>query len=210
MRVRSPNAAVSCMSTAVIVLAAGSSSRFGGRKLIADFSGRPLLQNAIDAACGSRAHSCILVLGADAEIVRNRVEPRRCSVVLNAAWQEGIASSIRRGLTYALELDACVFLLADQPFVTSADIDDLIVPAQKSHGDHHVVSHIVALRAGGTWGAPVLFPRRDFDALALLKGDAGAKGYAQSQKRRLRFVTAKDSRAFCDVDSPADLRALRV
>jgi molybdenum cofactor cytidylyltransferase len=209
VRVRSPNAAASRRSTAVVVLAAGSGSRFGGRKLIVDFSGRPLLQRAIDAACGSLAQSCILVLGADAETVRNCVEPRRCSVALNAAWQEGIASSIRTGLTTALEFDACVFLLADQPFVTSADIDDLIVPAGISRGEHRLLSHIVALRAGRTWGAPVLFPRRDFAALARLKGDEGGKRYAQSQTRRLRFVTARDSRAFCDVDSPADLRALR-
>jgi CTP:molybdopterin cytidylyltransferase MocA len=66
----------------------------------------------------------------------------------------------------------------------------------------------VALRAGKTWGAPVLFPRQDFTALARLTGDAGAKRYAQSQRRRLRFVTARDSRAFCDIDSPSDLRAL--
>jgi CTP:molybdopterin cytidylyltransferase MocA len=40
-----------------------------------------------------------------------------------------------------------------------------------------------------------------------LEGDTGAKRYAQSHVRRLRFVMARDRRAFCDVDSPSDLRA---
>ena len=44
-------AASSSQATAVIVLAAGSGARFGGPKLIAPLSGRPLLQHAIDAAC---------------------------------------------------------------------------------------------------------------------------------------------------------------
>ncbi|HEY5095697.1 MAG TPA: nucleotidyltransferase family protein [Candidatus Eremiobacteraceae bacterium] len=210
MQGRSLRAAEPEMSTAVVVLAAGSGSRFGGRKLIADFKGRPLLQRAIDAACGSRARICVLVLGADSESVLDRVESRRCSIVLNGAWPEGIASSIRTGLALALEFDACVFMLADQPFVTSANIDSLCNAAGVRPGDRQRPPPIVALRMGRAWGSPVLFPRHDFAALERLEGDAGAKRYAQSQTRRLRFVTAGDPRAFCDIDSPADLRALRV
>lgn len=210
MQRRSSKAAESHFSTAVVVLAAGSGSRFGGRKLIADYNGRPLLQSAVDAACSSRARMCVLVLGAESEAILDSIAPRRCSVVLNRAWADGIASSIRTGLALAVDHDACIFMLADQPFVTSADVDGLIESAASARGDRGRAAQIVALRAGRAWGAPVLFPRRDYTALARLEGDAGAKRYAQSQTRRLRFVTAQDSRAFCDVDTPADLLALRV
>lgn len=193
-------------STAAIVLAAGSGTRFDGPKLIAPFLGRALVQHAIDAACESRALVCALVLGANADEVLEQVDSRRCTIVRNGSWQEGIASSIRAGLGIADEstaCEACVFLLGDQPFVSSADIDALLCGA-----DLYGRQPIVALRAGKTWGAPVLFPRRDFAALARLRGDFGAKGYAQSQLRRVLFVAASDRRAFFDVDSRADLRAL--
>jgi molybdenum cofactor cytidylyltransferase len=190
-------------STSAVVLAAGSGSRFGGRKLLAPFSGRPLVQRAIDAACASRALSCVLVLGADAEAIMDCADTRRCSIVFNDAWREGIAASIRAGVEFAADSDACIFMLADQPFVTSGDIDSLICSA-----DLYGRPSIVALRVGKIWGAPVLFPRRDFSALARLRGDSGAKGYAQTQCRRMRFVPARDSRAFRDVDSPSDLRSL--
>ena len=194
-------------STAAVLLAAGSGSRFGGRKLIAPLAGLPLIQRAIDAACGSRALSCVLVLGADAEAVLDCADTRRCAIVCNEAWREGIASSIRAGLSSVKESDACIIMLADQPFVSSMDIDGLLQCSADLYG-RPGRPPIVALRAGKTWGAPVLFPRQDFTALARLTGDAGAKRYAQSQRRRLRFVTARDSRAFCDIDSPSDLRAL--
>jgi molybdenum cofactor cytidylyltransferase len=198
------------LSTAAVLLAAGSGSRFGGRKLIAPFAGRPLAQCAIDAACGSLALICVLVVGSDSDAVLDSVDPRRCAVVFNGSWRDGIASSIRAGLTFANDFDACVFMLADQPFVCSDDIDGLLRAAEARRGDSRASQPIVALRAGRAWGAPVLFPRRDFTALARLEGDNGAKRYAQSHAQRLHFVTARDSRAFRDVDSASDLCALRV
>ena len=56
-------------AAAAVLLAAGSGSRFGGRKLIAPFAGSSLLQRAIDTVCASGALSCVLVLGSDAEEV---------------------------------------------------------------------------------------------------------------------------------------------
>jgi CTP:molybdopterin cytidylyltransferase MocA len=190
-------------SSAAVVLAAGSGSRFGGHKLIATFAGRPLLQRGIDAVCASGVLSCVLVVGSDADAVLNNVDVRRCAVVFNDEWRQGIASSIRAGLAYADEADACVFVLADQPYVCSADIDALL--RRGADGG----APIVALRAERIWGAPVLFPRADFAGLMRLGGDTGAKRYAQSHMRRVHFVKARDGRAFCDVDTLSDIRALR-
>jgi molybdenum cofactor cytidylyltransferase len=58
------------------------------------------------------------------------------------------------------------------------------------------------------WGAPVLFPRRDFAALQALEGDAGAKRYAAQQRDRMIFVDAADRNAFADVDTQDDLKRL--
>jgi molybdenum cofactor cytidylyltransferase len=215
MNVRNAKAAEFGRSTSAVLLAAGSGERFGGRKLLAPFFGRPLVQRAIDAACASRVLSCILVLGADADAIMDCTDTRRCSIVRNENWREGIAASIRTGLRFAAESDACVFMLADQPFVSSADIDALHECSADLYGrpqcgaDLYGRPAIVALRAGKTWGAPVLFPRRDFAALTRLRGDVGAKRYAETQRNRLRFVTARDPRAFRDVDSSSDLRALQ-
>jgi molybdenum cofactor cytidylyltransferase len=186
--------------TGCIVLAAGEARRFGGRarKLLAPLGEKPLLQHAIDAACSSAALRCTLVLGAEWESIINAVDARRCAVIVNHEWREGIASSIRAGLSWHADDDACIFLVGDQPFITSADIDALL-----SAGARDPVA-IIATRARAVWGSPVLFPRLDFPALKSLSGDRGAKRYAAAQKQRLSFVPARDPRLFADVDSPGD------
>jgi molybdenum cofactor cytidylyltransferase len=189
-----------------VILAAGAARRFGGGKLSASLRGSPLLQRAIDAACGSSALQCTLVLGADAASVAAGIDTRRCTVVVNRAWQRGIASSIACGVQERDHEDACIIALGDQPHVTSSDIDALIDAFAREHNAK--IQPIVALRAGDVWGAPVLFPQRDFAALRRLRGDRGAKGLASANQSRLVFVEAVDHRAFDDVDTKADLTRL--
>src|SRR5271166_6522157 len=133
-----------------IVLAAGAARRFGGDKLIAPLRGKPVLQYAVEAACGSQALSCTLVVGDGAARMLAAVDPRRCAVAVNAKWRTGIASSIRCGVSAHGEDDACIVLTGDAPLVTSADLDGLIAAWDAT-------SAIVALRAGEVWGRPVLF-----------------------------------------------------
>ena len=174
--------------------------------------GTPLLQAAIDAACGSGALACTLVVGADAAHVLAAVDTRRCRVAINLKWKTGLASSLRCGLRAHAGDDACIIMLGDQPLVTSADLDHLIAVwsgrIYSTASTRRGAAPIVALRAGDVWGAPVLFPRRDFAALLRLTGDAGAKRHAAQHRDRLAFVDARDARAFEDVDTPEDLTRL--
>ncbi|MBC5805850.1 MAG: hypothetical protein DLM53_03655 [Candidatus Eremiobacter antarcticus] len=189
---------------ACIVLAAGAGRRFSHDrdKLLMDLSGKPLLQHAIDAAAASSCVACSVVVGDNAERIANAVDLRRCALVQNTQPDDGISSSLRTGLGYHMGEDACIFMLADQPYVTPEYIDALCERFGRRR------QSIVALRQGDVWGAPVLFPNADFEALALLRGDAGAKRYALTQRKRLEFVAARDRRAFADVDSIADYKRL--
>jgi molybdenum cofactor cytidylyltransferase len=171
-----------------------------------------LLQAAIDAACGSSALTCTLVVGSGAAQLLAAVDTRRCRVAINPKWKTGLASSLRCGLRAHPGDDACIIMLGDQPLVTSADLDKLIdVWSVRMHPTAQRAREpapIVALQAGDIWGAPVLFPRRDFAALLRLRGDAGAKRHAAQHLDRLAFVDALDARAFHDVDTPEDLTRL--
>jgi len=56
------------MTFAVVVLAAGGSTRMGGRfKLLEDLGGRPLVLWSVEAAMGSRCRPVVVVLGNRAE-----------------------------------------------------------------------------------------------------------------------------------------------
>lgn len=184
------------------ILAAGAGTRFGraGEKLTAPCGGKPLLQHAIDGASASSATACTLVLGAAAEMVMTRVDARRSAVYVNAAWTDGLSSSVKLAIAVHQEYDACILTLGDRPYVSAEDLDALIAV----HLDNP--ASIVALRRGRVWGAPVLFTTGDYPALARLSGDAGAKTYAEAQRGRLKFVDAICPDAFADVDGPGDLK----
>lgn len=187
-----------------VVLAAGQSHRFGtgDSKLLLPVAGKSLVQHAIDAAAQSLASSCTLVVGAHAEEILQSVDTRRCAVVDNPDWREGITSSLRAGLAQHLDDDACIFMVADQPFIKAVDVDHLIRRFMERR------TSMVALRSNDVWGSPMLFPQSDFHALHGLHGDAGAKQYALQHAPRVEFVEAAQSKAFADVDTQQDYERL--
>lgn len=187
-----------------VILAAGASTRMGTPKQLLEFEGRPLLVRAVEAALASPAWPVVVVLGAHAEKIRPALARLPVLTTENPAWTEGMASSIRAGVTtlqqFSRHLDAALIALCDQP-AFSADTIAQLVAAQRSTG-----RSIVAARYAGRQGAPAVFLREHFDALAHLTGEEGARTLLNGDPAR---VAAVDLPALgVDLDTPADFAAL--
>lgn len=156
---------------AVIVLAAGGSARMQGRiKQLLPWRGKTLIEHAIEMAQHSRADAMLVVLGAHADVVRPSVEQSGAPFVINAAWETGQASSIRAGLhALASDIAVAIFVNADQPFLTSAVIDALIVRYRETGAS------IIASVFAGRRGNPALFARAHFAELETLRGEQGGR-----------------------------------
>ena len=188
-----------------IILAAGASTRMGAPKQLLEIGGRPLLVSAIEAALASPAWPVVVVLGAHAEKIRPVLARLPVLVTENPAWAEGMAASIRAGITtlrqFSRRLDAALIALCDQPAFSAATIAQLLA-AQRSTG-----RSIVAARYGGRHAAPALFLREHFPALAELTGEEGARTLLNADSARVASV---DLPALAvDLDTPADVAALR-
>ena len=187
-----------------VILAAGASTRMGAPKQLLEHRGRPLVVHAAEAALASSAWPVVVVLGANAEKIRPALA-RPVLVAENPAWSEGMASSLRAGLTtlrqFSRALDGTVLALCDQP-AFSAEIVAQLVAA------HHATGRsIVAARYGGHPGAPALFLREHFSALAALTGEEGARTLINSDPSRVATV---DLPALAlDLDTPADYALLQ-
>ena len=104
-----------------VILAAGETARMGTPKQLLPVDGQPLLVRAIEAALASAAWPVVVVLGAHEEKIRPWLARLPVLVAENPAWTEGMASSIRVGVTtlqqFSRVLDAALVALCDQPAV---------------------------------------------------------------------------------------------
>jgi molybdenum cofactor cytidylyltransferase len=186
-----------------VILAAGESARMGTPKQLLLVDGQPLVLRAVDAALTSSAWPIVVVLGAHAEKIRPLFARRPVLIAENPAWSEGMASSIRAGVTtlrqFSRQLDAALVALCDQP-AFSADTIAQLVAAQRTTG-----RSIVAARYRERHGAPALFLREHFETLTHLTGEEGARTLLNGSPDR---VAAIELPALAlDLDTPADYAA---
>lgn len=190
-------------ATALVLLAAGQSSRFeDGDKLLAPLDGKPLLAHSASLLRDEYMAARIAVIGPGhhrrAEVLREA----GWSVVINAAAETGLASSLSAGLRQAGEtsaVDAAVVLLADMPDVPAAHLAGLrkaLTPDRSA----------VMSRRGQALLPPAIFARHAFDRLTTLAGDVGARQVFETLENTAILDLPEGTGA--DVDTRDDLARL--
>lgn len=187
-----------------VVLAAGTSSRFGDRnKLLEAWRGEPLVRHATRTLCDSSVAEVVVVLGHEHERVRAAVADLDATTVVNDDYEAGQAASVRRGVAAARDRDAsaAVFALGDMPRVAVESVDALVDAYRADVGD------ALAAACDGRRGNPVLFGSRHFDPLSDVAGDRGGRAILLRGERSA-LVETGDQGVLADVDRPEDIRKL--
>jgi molybdenum cofactor cytidylyltransferase len=181
-----------------IILAAGSGSRFGGRKLLAPWRGGVLLDGALAAALAAPLRDVVVVTGADADLVGAAVAGR-ARLIHAADHAEGMAASLRAGIS-ALPDDAAgaVVFLADMPLVPTGVVGRLVQALQDG------AAAAAPFRAGRR-GNPVAVSAALFPDVLALTGDQGARGILDRLGGRLVGIDTDDDGVLLDVDHPEDV-----
>lgn len=184
-----------------VVLAAGGGARLGRPKALVEWKGEPLIHHVIRAARQGSLDPIVVVTGAGAAVVRDRLLGEALIIVENEAWGEGQSTSVRAGLAAVREeIEGVVFLLADMPRVSAETIRRMTERHQET------LAAAVAPVGKGRRGNPVLFDRSQFSRLADLAGDHGGRSLLDEGGWE---AIETDPDEFFDVDEPADLDALQ-
>jgi molybdenum cofactor cytidylyltransferase len=184
------------VSTAIILLAAGESKRFGQPKQLRRFRGRTLLRHAAETALTARLGPVFTVLGAEEHRCREALSGLPITIVVNPLFREGMGTSIATGARLLTDEDAAIITLCDQPDVTAATLQALHNKREQTG------ANIVAAHYQGTNGSPALFARAYFARLRELSGPVGAKALIASEPN---LVSIDCPEAALDLDTPADL-----
>lgn len=188
------------MNVVCIVMAAGSGSRFGANKLLAELGGRPLFHWALDAVEPEIFSRVIVVTGY--EPVAAEASRRGFSVACNMLPEEGVSRTIRLGLEAADECDGALFMTADQPLLSAGTLRKLTAAFTAEPEKIHAAAN------GGRRGNPCLFPRDLFGELTALQGDTGGSAVIRSHRDRL-VLTEVEARELLDCDTPEALAFCR-
>ena len=190
-----------------LLLAAGGGRRLGGRpKALLPHRGRPLVEHAVRALREGGCEVVHVVLGASAELVRERAVLPGCVLVDNPDWAEGMGSSLRVGLgslaAEALPVDAALVSLVDQPGI-GAPAMARVRSAYRSRDS------LAAASYDGRRGHPVLLGADRWAAVAGdAVGDQGARDYLRAHRDAITLVDCSDVAEPYDIDTEADLAHL--
>ena len=194
------------MNIAVVILAAGKASRMGSVKQLLPYKNSTLLQFVINQALNSKASKVYCVLGANANIIKEKTQDRDVTFIHNSNWETGISSSIVSAVNHLQNLeilpDAALIMLVDQPNVDSNYINELINLHQKYQ------DLIIASVYGNINGVPAIFPSNYFENLLKLKGDKGAKVFLNRNEETVIRLVSKVTEILADIDSPEDYQRL--
>jgi len=190
---------------AILIPAAGTSSRMGGRdKLLEEVEGEPLLRRQ---ACWALATGLPVLVTLPAGQPGRRATLdglKGLEVEPLADAAEGMAASLRAGGAWAASIGArgLMVVLGDMPDLRPDDLGKL---AQAFASEPRKVWR--ATDETGRDGHPVILPARLFGRLAGLAGDAGARPLLTGEE--IGRVALAGHRATTDLDTPQDWAAWR-
>ena len=167
------------------------------------FRGKPILQHVVDAARKSSLSPLILVLGSKSDAIRSQINSGSALLVENREYSSGYGSSLQAGLkALGASCAGAMFLLGDQPLVTTQTIEMLITAFQEEP------QRWVAPSWKGQRGNPVITPASWFDRIFALNGDTGPREHLRDPSANLKLVEVDDQGVVFDIDSPDDYKRL--
>lgn len=185
---------------AIVILAAGSGSRFGGNKLSALVKGKPLFMHTLEKMCVFSAFPVYVVTGSGE--IAQAAENRGIKVICNTEPEKGISRSLKLGLERALSenrgLKGILFSVCDQPGIEVSTIQEIFRVSALHPGS------IVCAGYGEKKGNPVCWDAAFFPELLEVSGDEGGRQIMRKHVEKIRIVQA-DAEELKDIDRREDL-----
>ena len=186
---------------AVIILAAGYSSRMGKFKALLPIDNRPAISILIEAVKKSGIQDIIIVTGYEREKLIPVIEGYNVVEAYNPEYDSGMFSSIKRGLMEIRKTDRSCFLLpVDTPLIQADVLNELINAAD---------SELAVPTYRGKKGHPLYIPREMIGKILSYEGSDGLKGITDKYFDRIKRIPVDNEGIVMDMDDPESYEAIK-
>ncbi len=188
-----------------LVLAAGESTRFPGNKLLYEIKPNiSLLEFLLQSIIDSKVDHIIVVLGYEAEIIKETVEILsydKVQTIVNPEYKTGgMTSSIRRGMQLTSNIDAILITPGDIPLISSNVFNLVIEYFNKNHPD------IIIPTYNNFKGHPILISSKLFSQVRnITEVNRGLKEITKTYWKNIKFLPTKNEGILRDVDNVDDI-----
>jgi len=184
-----------------ILLAAGSSRRFGSNKLLALLpDGTPLVLVTVRRLL-SVLDAVIAVVNPQDRLLHELLAAEKVQVVVCQNANTGMGASLAAGVAASEAARGWLVALADMPAIQVCTLQRVIHALEAG-------TRLVAPVHTGRRGHPVGFHSSFRNELLALSGDAGAREILTRHAASLTSLDVDDAGVLLDVDTPADLDAM--
>lgn len=186
----------------IVLMASGESRRFEkGNKLLYETEGKPLFLHALERAVGLRKalpdiieEITVVSVYDEIKVLSEGFEDIR--YVYNPNASLGISGSIHLGLSHSHKDNSVMFMVCDQPYLSSETLKELVkgyIFSGKSLGC------IISPR--GMTSNPCIFSPLWKDKLMAIQGDRGGKSIINQNRDSVYFYTSYNKGDFYDIDT---------
>lgn len=196
------------MIISAIVLAAGESTRMGKQnKLLLPFQGQTLIERTVDTVLQSDVGEVIVVLGHEAQRVREVLGDRPVKFRQNESYQKGMTTSIQSGVQAADDrTDGFMICLSDLPLIEADELNHLL-QAFDSAVKVNPFGIVIPLFEGQRGNPVILSAIYKHDILAHQEMH-GCKGIIKQNLENVREVEMNTDRVLRDIDTLEDYHKL--
>ncbi|MHA2329861.1 MAG: nucleotidyltransferase family protein [Candidatus Hodarchaeales archaeon] len=192
-----------------IVLAAGKSTRFPGNKLLFEIKPQiTVIEILLQSILVSKVDQTIVVIGHDADQITERIQrlkERSISTIFNPDYSlGGMSSSIRKGITQALNSHAVLITPADIPCIPPKVYNQLIDCYNSKQ--NKIIIPVYKRRKGH----PILISSELFKQVQMItEKKKGLKEIIERNRDEILFEPTDSKGIVLDIDIHGDLTKLR-
>lgn len=177
----------------------------GAPKQLLPFGESTIVETVVDNMLGAKFDEVIVVVGHHAEEIQKQLGARPIKTVFNPDYRDGMLTSAQTGIRTPETSNAFALMLVDQPFITSALIDQVVDAYLQTEKGIALPSYNYKR------GHPVIFDQKyASDILALTSESGGVRTLFKKYGDDIHYVTVDTDAVLRDIDYREDYeRALQ-